>query len=289
MASHRSSPTEQLNFTPNPSRQPTAHSLELDDFFRGPRDIKHHSKVPYFFRIHGSIIPKLIIPQLIVICWATAITVISKLVYPLAVNSVLLTVLGFVVGLALSFRSSTAYERYIEGARLWATLMLASRNLARLLWIHTNERHKEDPSQGKADLWQKVTAINLIKGFAVALKHRLRFEAAPDYADLSPFISALDVMVSNADDISALHPQPSGGLKRAGEYLGVSFAESNPRKTMKKATFNIGNIPQEILIYLQSYLEHIASAGLLTNGPLQSNIVTQLGMFAQLRRSCASY
>lgn len=29
------------------------------------------------------------------------------------INNILLTVLGFVVGLALSFRSSTAYERYI--------------------------------------------------------------------------------------------------------------------------------------------------------------------------------
>jgi predicted membrane chloride channel (bestrophin family) len=30
------------------------------------------------------------------------------------VSSVLLTVLGFVVGLALSFRSSSAYERYVN-------------------------------------------------------------------------------------------------------------------------------------------------------------------------------
>lgn len=30
------------------------------------------------------------------------------------IDNILLTVLGFVVGLALSFRSSTAYERYAE-------------------------------------------------------------------------------------------------------------------------------------------------------------------------------
>jgi predicted membrane chloride channel (bestrophin family) len=34
-----------------------------------------------------------------------------------AERSVLLTVLGFVVALALSFRSSTAYERYSEGRK----------------------------------------------------------------------------------------------------------------------------------------------------------------------------
>jgi putative membrane protein len=45
----------------------------------------------------------------------------SELVLPLTIfaeRSVLLTVLGFVVALALSFRSSTAYERYSEGRKL---------------------------------------------------------------------------------------------------------------------------------------------------------------------------
>ena len=34
-------------------------------------------------------------------------------------DSILLTVLGFVVGLSLSFRSSTAYERWTEGRKYW--------------------------------------------------------------------------------------------------------------------------------------------------------------------------
>ena len=44
----------------------------------------------------------------------------SEFVLPLTIfaqRSVLLTVLGFVVALALSFRSSTAYERYSEGRK----------------------------------------------------------------------------------------------------------------------------------------------------------------------------
>jgi ion channel-forming bestrophin family protein len=69
------------------------------------------------------------------------------------VANVLLTVLGFVVGLALSFRSSTAYERYTEGRKYWAQLMTASHNLARLIYIHSNEREGE---QGKKDLLNKM-------------------------------------------------------------------------------------------------------------------------------------
>lgn len=227
----------------------------------------------------------MIIPLLIVSAWSTAITVISKNVYELKVNNVLLTVLGFVVGLALSFRSSTAYERYIEGAKYWANLMLACRSLARMIWMHTNERH-ENPTLGKADLLAKITVINLINGFAVALKHRLRFEAAPDYADLAPYIECLDIMVSNGDDFSSLHPPDKRNpFKRTGEFLGVSFAESNPRKYMKRATFNLGNIPHEILGYLQSYLDHILLNGTLSNGPVQSNILAQLSTMADVATS----
>ena len=77
-----------------------------------------------------------------------------------------MTVLGFVVGLALSFRSSTAYERYAEGRkfcslcqsgltknRYWAQATLATRNLARLIWIHAKER---DDDLGKQDLLAKL-------------------------------------------------------------------------------------------------------------------------------------
>lgn len=259
----------------------TRQSIDFDDYFQGPRDTKRHSKWPYLLRMHGSILPKMIIPLAIVSTWATLITCISRFVYPLKVNTVLLTVLGFVVGLGLSFRSSTAYERYAEGARYWSTLSLASRNLARYIWIHAAERHDEDADLGKTDLLSKITAINLINGFAVALKHRLRFEAAPDYPDLAPYVDILNTMASNGDS-SSLHPGPKSKAKVAGEFLGVTFAESNPRKLMKKATNNLGNIPHEILSYLQAYIEHIVNEGTVTNGPIQSNIVAQLGIMADV-------
>lgn len=83
----------------------------------GPLDPTLHSRLPHFLRIHGSILPVMILPLLFVAVWATTITVASQYGYPLEVNPLLLTVLGFVVGLSLSFRSATAYERYIEGRK----------------------------------------------------------------------------------------------------------------------------------------------------------------------------
>lgn len=112
-----------------------------------------HSKWPFFLRMHGSVLPKMIVPLIVVTIWSTAITVISKMVYPLNVSNLLLTVLGFVVGLAISFRTSSAYERYTEGRKYWSQLQLVSQNLARTIWIHTDEREGE---LGKQDLLEKL-------------------------------------------------------------------------------------------------------------------------------------
>ena len=68
-------------------------------------------------------------------------------------SNILLTVTGFLVGLALSFRSSTAYERYNDGRKYWAQLAVTSQSLARIIWTHAKEREGE---QGKEDLLAKM-------------------------------------------------------------------------------------------------------------------------------------
>ncbi|KXX76016.1 hypothetical protein MMYC01_206952 [Madurella mycetomatis] len=257
-------------YTPNPfSRKNT--SLDIDDYFTGPRDIQKHSKWPIFLQMHGSILPKLILPLLGIASWASLITAISMKVRWLGIDNILLTVLGFVVGLGLSFRSSTAYERYAEGRKTWSQLILASQNLGRVFWVHTTERTDVPEDQveqnKKRELLEKLTAMNLIVAFAVALKHKLRFEPYTCYEDISSLVSHLDTFAQAAtrDD----HENAQRALKRhsffksVGEYLGVSFAESNPRKTIKRATRPLGNLPLEILSYLSSYSDELSLTGRL--------------------------
>lgn len=106
--------------------------------------------------MHGSVLPKMIIPLTVVTIWSTAITMVCEKVYELKVSNLLLTVLGFVVGLAISFRTSSAYERYSEGRRYWSQLHLVSQNLARTIWLHTSEREGE---LGKQDLLAKLYVV----------------------------------------------------------------------------------------------------------------------------------
>ncbi|KAK4121035.1 UPF0187-domain-containing protein [Parathielavia appendiculata] len=242
-----------------------------DPLQTGPRDIQKHSKWPIFLQMHGSILPKLILPLLAVGLWSTWITAIHILVTPISIGSVLLTVLGFVVGLGLSFRSSTAYERYAEGRRYWAQLILASQNLGRVFWVHATEPKDipEDQKEEfkKKDVLEKLTALNLIVAFSVALKHRLRFEPYTCYDDISSLVSHLNTFAQAATNEDHENAQRTfkrhGFFKSVGEYLGVSFAESNPRKAMKKAGRPLGNLPLEILSYLAQYTDELALSGRL--------------------------
>lgn len=58
-----------------------SHDEGLEHYFVGPRDLDRHSKLPFFMRMHGSILPKMLIPLLLIGCWATVITVITKYVH----------------------------------------------------------------------------------------------------------------------------------------------------------------------------------------------------------------
>jgi putative membrane protein len=159
-----------------------------------------------------------------------------------------------VVGLALSFRSSTAYERYNEGRKYWAQLTFASQNLARLIWIHADERHNI-PEVGKNDLLGKISCLNLIVAFSSALKHKLRFEPYMHYEDLKPMVGHLDTFARAADEPEQNKKQ--NPLKTAAQFLGIPMAESNPRKALKKANGPLGNLPLEILNHLSAYMKTI--------------------------------
>lgn len=237
---------------------------QLDDYFTGPRDLSRHSKWPVFLQMHGSILPKMIMPLFFVGAWATAITVISEETrITLAVNSVLLTITGFVVGMGLSFRSSTAYERYQEGRKYWTALITSSQILGRIFWIHAKDRPGQDP---RASILAKLSAMNLLVAFAVSLKHTLRFEPYSDYEDLQHLIGHLDTFAKRATAEaggSSAAVKNKSMFKSVGEYLGVSFAASNPRKTLKRATRPLGNLPLEIMSHLAMVIDELIANGQL--------------------------
>ncbi|KAI0483705.1 Bestrophin, RFP-TM, chloride channel-domain-containing protein [Xylaria cf. heliscus] len=262
--------------TPNPfSRKNT--SIDIDDYFSGPRDISKHSKWPLFLQLHGSITPKMIVPLLAIAAWASLITALSAEFehIELSIQPVLLTITGFVVSMGLSFRSSSAYERYAEGRRLWGQLILASQSLGRVFWVHALER----PDTSKEDLLGKLTAMNLVIAYAVALKHKLRFEPYTHYEDLIDLVGHIDTLAKVAtEDEEAIAPRKYTIFKTMGESLGLSFATSNPRKTLKRSKKPLGNLPLEILCHLTGYADELVANGQLPVPMQQTFLYNNLGL-----------
>jgi putative membrane protein len=130
---------------------------------------------------------------------------------------------------------------------------MMSQNLARLIWIHVDERHEQDAELGKQDLLAKISCLNLIAAFSVALKHKLRFEPYAHYDDIRHLVGHLDTYARAADQPET--PRQPSTLKRAGLFLRLPMAESNPRKIIKRSRVPLGNLPLEILSHLSSYLK----------------------------------
>jgi predicted membrane chloride channel (bestrophin family) len=256
------------------AKQNTGHgSVEVEDYFVGPRDMAKHSKWPFFMQMHGSVLPKMILPLTVVAIWSTAITLICEIAKKrLVVDSLLLTVLGFVVAMAISFRTSSAYERYAEGRKYWSQLLFVGQNLARTIWVHSTEREGE---LGKEDLLAKLSALNMILSFATALKHKLRFEPGIDYDDMRDLVGYLDTFAKAAEP-EIPRPQDMTKMKRLGNFLGVSFAESNPRKRIKRSKKPLGNLPLEILNHLSAYVDSIITNNTLGVSLYQNQAITSV-------------
>ena len=76
---------------------------------------------------------------------------------------------GIVLGLLLVFRTNTAYERFWEGRKLWGSIINATRNICRKIWVFIDE---STPS----DRVHKIAVLRLLAAFAIATKLHLRQE-----------------------------------------------------------------------------------------------------------------
>ncbi|PLW50987.1 hypothetical protein PCANC_08162 [Puccinia coronata f. sp. avenae] len=109
----------------------------------------------------------------------------------LSVSTTILTVLGTVIGFAISYRTSSAYTQYNEARKAWGNVIHHSRTLSRLIWLHLpNELTPHTAKESATDnekvraILEKKTMINLVQAFSVSLKHYLRGEYGIYFEDL---------------------------------------------------------------------------------------------------------
>lgn len=152
-----------------------------DPFRQAP--FTHFIKSSTFWRTWPSV--------LLFLTEAGIVTALNRPTKSLSVSTTILTVLGTVIGFAISYRTSSAYAQYNEARKAWGNVIHHSRTLSRLIWLHLpNElapHTKADPASDEEKLRaliEKKTMLNLIQAFSVSLKHYLRGEYGIYYDDL---------------------------------------------------------------------------------------------------------
>jgi len=157
-----------------------------------------------------------------IIAWSTMVSCLHLLTErDVTISSAMLGVLGGLLGFVVSLRTSSAYERYCEGRRVWSQVFHSSRYLTTLIWLHINnvEPRKDDAPEETPEekehrethdtirsLIEKQSMFNLIIAYAVALKHFCRQEPGLFYEDLYPLVSFLPKHSFTSDEKSELLP-----------------------------------------------------------------------------------
>ncbi|WWC72218.1 uncharacterized protein I206_106180 [Kwoniella pini CBS 10737] len=171
----------------------------LDDHFISQPDLDllshrpHKSAILLFQALTATAVFRIWPSLLFIGGWTTAIVLINeKTKAEMTVPSTLLTALGVLLGLTLSYRTSSAYAQYSEGRKLWTQIIQANRTWARLVWIHCPDAIRASPPDDQQQraheetraVIEKATVVRMGLAFAVAVKHYLRGEEGILYEDL---------------------------------------------------------------------------------------------------------
>ena len=86
-----------------------------------------------FFIIRGSILTRIWRVLLVNVVLATLVTWSDGDIYSrkITLTAIPFTLIGLPLAIFLGFRNTAAYDRYVEGRKLWGEIVLRSRNLAR--------------------------------------------------------------------------------------------------------------------------------------------------------------
>ncbi|KAG4093637.1 Bestrophin, RFP-TM, chloride channel-domain-containing protein [Neocallimastix lanati (nom. inval.)] len=146
----------------------------------------------HIFLFKKSVIPKIYIPVILFTAWSALLKLFydrhkeEEFVKFIFFPTSLLTYIGMVLSLLLVFRNNSAYDRYWEGRKSWASILNNARSLSRHLWIcidiDENDKNKEE----KLNL--KKGVMRLIIALVISIRHSLRGEFGWDYDDLSELV-----------------------------------------------------------------------------------------------------
>ncbi|KAI5824652.1 UPF0187-domain-containing protein [Schizophyllum commune Tattone D] len=178
--------------------------------------------------------------------WATLITVLNHNGYGIWIESTLLTVIGTVLGFIISYRTTSSFERYNEGRRLWSQIIYANRTFARTIWFHVP--NPETTEERARMMIEKKTVINLLEAYAVAVKHYLRGEDGIFYTDLYYLVKflpayALPSGIASDPDLTGIQHSESTGAQQTRPRGSSSASATQGFRRPSNASSSRARVP----------------------------------------------
>lgn len=90
-----------------------------------------HKWLDHFFDVRGSLVREIAWRVSLCVAWSIGVVAFHKHVFPVAMPSLLHTLMGVALGMLLVFRTSSSYDRFWEGRKLWGGIVNETRNLVR--------------------------------------------------------------------------------------------------------------------------------------------------------------
>ncbi|KAI1318452.1 hypothetical protein EDD11_006536 [Mortierella claussenii] len=117
-------------------------------YFKRPAEYYRRKSWTYpdVLRLRGSVIPSVLKDVVVITSFSALVLFIEK-------SKILdhtLNVPNMIVGLILAFRTNTAYDRFWEGRKLWASLDVQIRNFSRMIWVGMKETHHTNAAGGSS-------------------------------------------------------------------------------------------------------------------------------------------
>ncbi len=145
----------------------------------------------------GSVLRKIIIQLSIITLFSLVVLYFKGTIYEYKVhlNPTIFTLIGLALAIFMGFCNSASYDRFWEGRKIWGSLAIDSRSLARQILSAVN-----DQSQISKD--NKEEFIKLIAAFCWALNYQLR--SNPNLDHLERLLSKKDFLVVSKKKFKAM-------------------------------------------------------------------------------------
>ncbi|KAF8927722.1 Bestrophin, RFP-TM, chloride channel-domain-containing protein [Dissophora ornata] len=199
-------------------------------YFKHPAEYYQRTRWTYpdSLRLRGSVIPSVIKDVIIITGFSSIVLTIefsNWLDRSLNVPNMIVPALSVVVGLILAFRTNTAYDRFWEGRKLWASLDVQIRNFSRMIWVGMKETVHDNPD-GSASKSVRVYAHQLFGRSNSSLKSkdnkgRSNSDGSTNYGTTTTTTSPTSTRNDNVSNSTVIDIETEGHVDDDYEKISV--------------------------------------------------------------------